>query len=125
MRHRTLISNRARVLRKAMTEPEVLLWTRLRGRDPERPRFRRQHPIGSIILDFYCHAARLDVEIDGATHWDDDALARDAARDRWLESQGICVLRIPASRVYANLGGTVDWIVGRAGELIRIRQRED
>jgi very-short-patch-repair endonuclease len=76
---RTLITNRARAMRKAMTEPEVMLWSRLRGRGPDRPTFRRQHPFGSMILDFYCPAARLAVEVDGATHWDEAAQAKDGA----------------------------------------------
>lgn len=123
MRHDTLISNRARALRKGMSEPEVLLWTRLRGRrSPDRPRFRRQHPMGRFILDFYCHAAALAVEIDGSTHWEDDVLARDAACDAYLEAQGVSTLRIPASRVYADLDGAVDAMLLRADELIRVRR---
>ena len=111
---RTLITNRARTLRKATSEPEVMLWSRLRGRGPDKPTFRRQHPFGSIILDFYCPAARLAVEVDGATHWDDEAQAKDAARDRWLGRQGIEVMRIPASRVFHDLGGVTDGILLRA-----------
>ena len=76
MRNR-LITSRARALRKAMSGAEVILWTRLRGRSPDRPTFRRQHPFGSIILDFYCPSARLAVEVDGSTHWDDEARAKD------------------------------------------------
>jgi len=94
-----------------MTEPEVMLWSRLRGRAPDKPTFRRQHPMGSIILDFFCPAARLAVEVDGATHWDEAAQAKDGARDRWLLSQGIRVLRVGASRVYHDLGGVADGIV--------------
>ena len=111
---RALITNRARAMRKAMTEPEVMLWSRLRGRGPDRPTFRRQHPFGSIILDFYCPAARLAVEVDGATHWDDAARGKDEARDRWLASQGICVHRVLASRVYHDLGGATDAILMEA-----------
>ncbi|MBU1375908.1 MAG: DUF559 domain-containing protein [Alphaproteobacteria bacterium] len=114
MKHRTLITARARALRKTMTGPEVILWTRLRGRTPDRPTFRRQHPVGTIILDFYCPSARLAVEVDGRTHWDDDARRKDAARDAWLESQGIATLRIPASEVYRDLGWVVDTILVRA-----------
>jgi very-short-patch-repair endonuclease len=108
---RTLITSRARAMRKTMSEPEVMLWSRLRGRGPDRPTFRRQHPFGSIILNFYGPAARLVVEVDGATHWDDTAREKDAARDRWLESQGVSVLRIPASRVYRDLGDVTDGIL--------------
>jgi very-short-patch-repair endonuclease len=114
MRHRTLISNRARAMRKAMSEPEVMLWSRLRGRTPDGPTLRRQHAMGSIILDFYCPSARLAVEVDGATHWEDGAQARDEARDRWLHGQGIEVMRVPASWIYQRLGEAVDAILRRA-----------
>jgi very-short-patch-repair endonuclease len=113
---RTLITNRARALRKEMSGAEVILWTRLRGRGPDRPSFRRQHPLGNIILDFYCPSAQLDVEVDGRTHWDQAAQANDAARDFWLSTQGIEVMRIPASSLYNDLSDTVDAIIRRAEE---------
>jgi very-short-patch-repair endonuclease len=116
-----LTSNRARAMRKAMTEPEVILWSRLRGRRGERPTFRRQHPIGSLILDFYCPSLRLAVEVDGATHWDDAAQARDMARDRWLAAQGVEVMRIPASRVYRDINGVMDALMLRI-EALQQRQ---
>ena len=59
MRSNTPIATRARAFRKSMSPPEVLLWTRLRGRSPDKPTFRRQHSIGSIIVDFYCPSAKL------------------------------------------------------------------
>jgi very-short-patch-repair endonuclease len=116
LRHRTLITNRARTLRKTMSEPEVILWSRLRGRGDDRPTFRRQHPFGSIILDFYCPSARLAVEVDGSTHWDDEQRARDDARDAWLQSQGVEVLRIGAGAIYRDLSDVVDGILRRADE---------
>jgi very-short-patch-repair endonuclease len=115
---RTLIANLARALRKDMTEPEVMLWTRLRGRGGDKPTFRRQHPFGAFIVDFYCPAARLAVEVDGAVHGDDAALERDAARDRWLRGQGLSVVRIPASHIYDDLSEVVDGVLRRAAELI-------
>jgi very-short-patch-repair endonuclease len=117
MRHSTRIIYRARALRKSMTAPEVMLWSRLRGRGPDRPTFRRQHPFGSVILDFFCPSARLAVEVDGSTHWDDADRDRDSARDAWLAKQGVKVLRIPASEVYRDLDGVVDGILLRADEL--------
>jgi len=105
-------------MRKTMTEPEVMLWSRLRGRGPDKPTFRRQHPFGSIILDFYCPAARLAVEVDGATHWDDGAQAKDEARDRWLMSQGVRMYRVPAGQIYHNLGGVTDGVLLYAQALI-------
>ena len=115
---RTLITNRARAMRKAMSEPEVMLWSRLRGRSPERPTFRRQHPFGSFILDFYCPAARLAIEVDGATHWDEAAQAKDEARDRWLMGQGVHVSRIPASEIYRDLDQAADGVLLQAQALI-------
>ena len=94
-----------------MTGPEVILWTRLRSRGGERPTFRRQHPFGAVILDFYCPSLRLAIEVDGATHWDDDAQWKDAARDHWLADQGVEVMRIPASRIYYDLHGVMDQIL--------------
>ena len=91
-----------------MSEPEVMLWSRLRGRGPNRPTFRRQHPIGSVILDFYCPSVRLAVEIDGATHWEDARCERDLARDRWLERRDVIVMRVPASEVYRDLAAVTD-----------------
>ena len=84
---------RARALRRTMTRPETHLWGLLR-QEALGLRFRRQHPLGVYVLDFYCPAARLAVEVDGATHWDDEARARDEARDRWLMKQGIYVHRV-------------------------------
>jgi very-short-patch-repair endonuclease len=112
------MTSRARALRKEMSTPEVLLWGLLRGRSPHRPKFRRQHPIGSVIADFFCPAARLAVEIDGATHWDEEKRQRDEARDAWLWRQGVTVLRIPASAVYRDVAAVADRIFLRADELI-------
>jgi very-short-patch-repair endonuclease len=104
-----------------MTEPEVMLWSRLRGRGDGRPVFRRQHPLGGIILDFYCPAAKLAVEIDGSTHWTDEQIAKDRARDAWLNGQGIRVLRIGASEVFNNLSDVVDAVLLAAEERISHR----
>jgi len=83
-----LIAKRARALRRALTEPEAMLWSRLKGRGGDRPVFRRQHAFGTIIFDFYCVPAKLAVEIDGSTHWDEEARAKDEARDIWAMRQG-------------------------------------
>jgi very-short-patch-repair endonuclease len=99
-----------------MTEPEVTLWSRLKGRGKGQPIFRRQVPIGSIIVDFYCPAARLAVEVDGRTHWGEDAQAKDAARDYWLGRQGISVARVGAGEIYRNLGQVADGLILQAVE---------
>lgn len=102
-----------------MTEPEVMLWSRLRRRAPDRPVFRRQHPIGSYILDFYCPAAKLAVEVDGAGHGDEAQILHDQRRDAWLARQGIVVSRISASSIFEDADDIADGVRRRADELIR------
>ncbi len=102
---------RARSLRRTMTPPELRLWVELRGRKHGDLRFRRQHPFGPYILDFYCDSARLAVEVDGEGHGFGDNPRRDAFRDRWLLRQGVRTLRIPAFEVRDNLDGVVLMIV--------------
>lgn len=92
-----------------MSLPEVLLWRGLR-RQALGGHFRRQHPMGVYVLDFYCDRARLAVEIDGETHNLAGAPERDARRDAWLESQGVRTLRLPALYVLKNLTGALDTI---------------
>jgi len=94
----TLTLKRARGLRRRLSLPEVVLWNRLRS-GFQGVRFRRQHPIGPYILDFYSHALKLAVEIDGASHNHPEAVAHDARRTEWLAAQGIRVLRFEATRV--------------------------
>jgi very-short-patch-repair endonuclease len=60
--------DRARALRRKMSLPEVVLWQALRRGQVAGLRFRRQHPIGPYILDFYCLSARLAIEVDGFAH---------------------------------------------------------
>jgi very-short-patch-repair endonuclease len=114
---RDLITTRARALRKTMSEPEVMLWSRLRGRSQSHPTFRRQHPIGSVIVDFYCPSCRLAVEVDGNTHATEEAMWRDRARDYWLESQGITVVRVSAAAVYGDLRTVAGRIISLAEKL--------
>jgi very-short-patch-repair endonuclease len=103
---------KARRLRREMTLPEVLVWRVLRGR-PEGYRFRRQHPSGLFVADFYCASARLVIEVDGVAHEMGDRLARDVRRDAWLAEQGVAVLRIPAKDVLHDLDAVVRLILRR------------
>lgn len=98
---------RARALRRRLTLPEVLLWQAIRGRKLGGARFRRQHPVGPYILDFYCEASRLAVEIDGAGHEHPDQALHDRSRTEWLNTQGIIVYRLAARDVLSNLEGVL------------------
>mgnify|MGYP005991164251 CR=1 FL=1 len=100
----------ARKLRRALSLPEVLLWRVLRAR-PGGFKFRRQHPAGPFVLDFYCAEARLCIEIDGQAHDRGDGPVRDARRDAVLKAHGIETLRIPASDVLADMASVVVGIV--------------
>ena len=90
-----------------MTLPEVVLWQAIRGRKLGGARFRRQHPIGPYILDFYCDETRLAVEIDGTSHEHPDQMRHDAQRTEWLNLRGITVHRIAARDVLGNLEGVL------------------
>ena len=94
MRATSNATTRARKFRRQMSLPEVILWTALRGREPGRPVFRRQHLVGPYVLDFYCATARLCVEVDGASHGFGDRPRRDARRDAYLRDAGIHTIRI-------------------------------
>lgn len=96
---------KARQLRRAMSLPEKLLWVRLRG---AAVRFRKQHPIGPYVLDFYCASAKLAIEVDGMAHDMGDRPQRDEARTDWLKQQGIDVMRIPAKDVLADPDAIAD-----------------
>ncbi len=97
---------RARKLRRALSLPEVLLWSVLRKRSAGW-KFRRQHPAGAYVLDFYCAEARLAVEVDGIAHNMGDRSERDAVRDAWLARNGVAVLHIPAADVLQDVGEVV------------------
>ena len=66
-------------------------------------KIRRQHPVGPYLLDFYCPAARLCIEVDGLIHSDPDQTRHDQRRDGWLKAQGIAVVRVPATDVRHDL----------------------
>ncbi len=81
----------AREMRSRMTDAEALLWMLLRNRRIAGAKFRRQHPVGRYILDFYCDEKKLGIELDGGQHG--EAVQYDQQRDGWLSAQGIQVLR--------------------------------
>jgi very-short-patch-repair endonuclease len=105
---------RARALRRDMSLPEGLLWRELRQR-PGGFKFRRQHPIGNLVVDFYCPSARLVVEVDGLAHDMGAQPKRDPARDAWLNAQGFRVLRITAPDVLRDVGPVVALLVLACG----------
>ncbi|MFW6174314.1 MAG: endonuclease domain-containing protein [Chloroflexota bacterium] len=101
-------TDKARHLRRNMTEAESALWRRLRRRQVGGARFRRQAPIGPYIVDFACFEPRIVVEADGGQHAAQENA--DSARTRWLESQGFRVLCFWNSQVLGELEGVPEVI---------------
>ena len=114
---------RARALRRRMTDAELILWSRLRARQLDGFKFRRQHPVAPYIADFACVEAKLIVELDGDTHGTPKELAHDARRSAFLEAAGWTVIRAFNVDVYRNLDGVLTQIsdalhtAGRAAAL--------
>ena len=101
---------RARAFRRRLTPPEARLWVRLKGDRLAGLGFRKQHPVGPYILDFYCAAAKLAVEVDGSVHGAAHQAAHDARRTAWLKGKGIRVIRVAALMVRDELDGVLDFV---------------
>jgi very-short-patch-repair endonuclease len=125
MRSNSAAHNRAKSLRRALTPPEVMLWVRLRSRQPGAPRIRRQHPIGPYIADFYCAEAKLVIEIDGWGHNMGGQPLHDARRDAWLAEQGVCVLRYTADDVFRDPTAIADGVWDTCVERINAQRPQN
>jgi len=112
----------AKRLRRETTPPERVLWSRLKRRQLDGLRFRRQHPLGPYVADFYCHDARLIVEVDGRSH-QGERIDRDRDRDDWMADLGILTLRYSARQVTTETAAVLEHI--RRVALARIDQRPD
>ncbi|MEL7483071.1 MAG: DUF559 domain-containing protein [Planctomycetota bacterium] len=107
-------TNFARQLRQDQTPPEAILWKHLRAGRLSGFKFRRQHPLGSFVLDFFCQHAGLCVEVDSNYH--SGRQDRDDARDAWLAECGIETMRVVASDVTKNLDGVLSTVLRRCRE---------
>jgi very-short-patch-repair endonuclease len=99
------LKSKARDLRKKMTEPEKILWNLLRGKKRRGFYFRRQHPYGIYILDFYCFEVNLVIEIDGMIHLSRHAY--DSERTKYLESSGLNVIRFNNNDIESR----IEWVL--------------
>lgn len=108
----------AQQYRREQTPAEFFLWSRLRFRQINGVKFRRQHPIDRFIVDFYCHEAKLIIEVDGAIH--DYSVEDDAIRQEFLESIGFEVVRFRNEEVFNDLERVVREIL----EKIKVRLKE-
>lgn len=98
----------ARKHREKPTQAEAILWEVLSNKKLEGHKFRRQHPIGKFILDFYCHASKLAVEVDGGYHFTKEQAENDQNRTKVLESLGIHVIRFTNEQVLNQLSAVVE-----------------
>jgi very-short-patch-repair endonuclease len=106
--------DRARELRKNLTEAEHMLWRHLRLRQLGGCKFRRQQPIGKYIVDFVCFEKRLIVEVDGGQH--SGNINYDSERDAWLEKQEFSVLRFWDNQVLKEMEAVEEVIMGTLGD---------
>lgn len=111
------IKEKAKILRKRMTESEKLLWSRLRKRQISSQYFRRQHPINIYIVDFYCHKCSLVIELDGEIHRFQKK--DDIERTRDLESFGLKVIRFKNQAVLNNIENVIQEI---KNQMVNLKQ---
>lgn len=99
------IGHHARQMRRIPTRAEALLWARVRD-SQLGAKFRRQHPLGPFIIDFYCHSARLVIEVDGPVHT--SSLDADSARDEFFIEHGIRVIHFTNNQVESDLDSVLE-----------------
>jgi very-short-patch-repair endonuclease len=97
-----------RGLRRESSDAEQRVWRMLRARKLDGVKFRRQHPIGRYVLDFYCPAARLAIEIDGGSHYEPRGIRRDLERTAFLKSIGIRVIRFTNLEALGECDGLLE-----------------
>ena len=101
----------ARELRNNMTPVERKLWLRIRRKQVDGCQFYRQRIIGNYIVDFYCHSAKLVIEVDGSQHYKYEAKRKDEIRDSFLADLGLIVLRFSNRDVMLNLDSVLQVIL--------------
>ena len=107
-KHNSALTKNARTLRKDMTKEERRLWYDFLRNYPVR--FLRQKVIDNYIVDFYCHDARLIIELDGSQHYEKEGLLKDKIRTERIETRGLTVVRIPNNEVMRNFNGVCEYI---------------
>ena len=115
-KHNSQLTGNARKLRKNMTKEERHLWYDFLRQYPVR--FLRQKVNDNYIVDFYCHRARLIIELDGSQHYAPSGQIRDAVRTNVLEQRNLLVLRIPNNAINENFRGVCEYIDQITGERI-------
>ena len=107
-KHNSALTENAKALRKNMTKEERHLWYDFLRDYPVR--FLRQKVIDNYIVDFYCHKARLIIELDGSQHYEKEGMLKDQIRTERIESRSLTVIRIPNNEVNENFEGVCEYI---------------
>lgn len=94
-----------------MTKAEIILWSKLKEKQLNGLKFRRQHGINNYVVDFYCPESRLAIEIDGGVHYYNSRITYDKQRQEEIEALGIKVLRYTNNDVVKNLEGVLNDII--------------
>ncbi len=116
--YRKALKSLARTLRTSMTDAEQMLWHRIRRRQIQGVQFYRQKPLLAFIVDFYCPAAKLVVELDGSQHAESTHLAKDQTRDATLAGLGLHVVRFDNRQVLLE----TDAVLAVLDEIVRERR---
>ncbi len=103
-------TSKRRELRGSMPNAEVILWSRLKGRQLLGCKFRRQYSVGTFVIDFFAVEIKLGIELDGDSHFQPGALEYDRKREQFIESFGIRIVRVLNSDVHDNLDGVLEMI---------------
>jgi len=112
-----IIFENAKKLRNNMTEAERILWMHLRD-GINGFKFRRQHPVGNYIADFFCHKAKLIVELDGSVHNNEDVKNNDIQRQNDLQLLGYNIIRFNNDDVFKNVEKVIEQIQKKVNNII-------
>ena len=116
-KHNSVLTGNAKALRRSMTKEERHLWYDFLCTYPVR--LLRQKVIDQYIADFYCHRARLVIELDGSQHYEEKGLLKDKIRTEKIEQRNLTVIRIPNNEVNRNFEGVYQYIDNAVKESLR------
>jgi very-short-patch-repair endonuclease len=116
--NRSSETGKRRQLRGSMPDAEVILWSRLKGRQLLGCKFRRQYSVGAFVIDFFSAEVRLGIELDGDSHYQMGGAEYDQKRQQFIESFGIRIVRFLNTEIYENLDGVLEAI---GAEILKLR----
>ncbi len=103
---------RKRQFRSEMTPAERMLWLKLRGKQFQNLKFRRQHGVGPYIVDFYCPEKSVVIEVDGDVHADEKKQEQDKQREEYLKKLGVKIIRYFNNGIFKNIEGVLEDLKG-------------